>query len=81
MAAVIKFPLEPVTPIVAAGQDSRNRSISGGQQARRFAVRRPARDSPGRTAGLTTTRSARRKSSSRCPPRWKAAIGHTARLC
>ena len=30
----------------------------------------------GRTAGLTTTRSAWRKSSSRCPPRWKAAIWH-----
>ena len=29
---------------------------------------------PGRTAGLTTTRSARRKSSSRCPPRWNEAI-------
>ncbi len=84
MAAVVDFPLEPVTPIdrvpsplgeAGRGEQSppgkgRSRSSAG----RRFPVRWPARGFSGRTAGLTTTRSAWRKSSSRCPPRWKAAI-------
>ena len=78
IAAVVDLPFDPVTPMTFAGQASRNNSIS-------VVIVAPLcrasfkNQSSGRTAGLTTTTSARRKSTSRCPPSSNRPIGKSVK--
>ncbi len=80
MAAVVDLPFEPVTPIIGPGQRSRNSSSSLVIGTPRESAR-SIKGWPGRTAGLTTIRSASSKSASRCPARCQAAIRTSANAC